>query len=613
MLSQSLSICFQYFKLTLLNSLVVLDEIDQLLPAALPTNSASTSSTSPPSNTNVLAALFSIAFDPSSNLVLIGIANALNLTQRYRSVLFGDTEDKREMDQCDPELLHFRPFQSDEMVAIVKQRLNTLHTLPIPSTETNNSNLTTSLPLPVILPAALELAAKKVAAVTGDLRSFLSLIRKAVEIFELEQKKRLFDVQTSSSTSNSLTSNSKDPVSPTKNILAYRNRKRKLGLIEGGEEEEEKMEDPLLKFDAITAPKLSPAHILKATRLVSLVSSSSANNGTGAHVSGINSSAGSLSASSSSSNNLLQNKITELNLHQRLALTSFLILLARRISSKVPTWAMISSDQSYSTTQNIDIDMEASSIPSGGARPSELHSLYKAILAKEDLIHPVSSSEFADLLSGLHTRGLVGLEKEMSRYSGSNNSSGGSGSLAPPMMRRSSSSSSISSNGAGSSSFSGRASRSPSPNTAARNGAHAPLYLLYPFTSLHAVLSLPSSSSTNPTVPPKTTTEASTICSDLLFKESKRLTRISKMNKQLEIENKEKELAPRAGFNGNGLNQINESKIKGGRGYVGNKDGKSKNDELEIEEGKDDDHERIQQEQEEKDDADQDNDKEDSW
>jgi len=532
-------------------------------------------------------------------------------------VLFGNSEDDIAIDQAEPELLHFRPFQSDEMVAIVKQRLNSLHTPPSISTEENDTDSQKPLPLPVIMPAALELAAKKVAAVTGDLRSFLSLIRKAVEIFESEQRKRLYDSQQPS-----ISSNSRDPISPTKNILAYRNRKRKLEQFKGendGEEEEgggETMEDPLLKFDAISAPKLSPAHILKATRVVSVVSSSSANSGSGSHASGINSSAGSLSASSSSSSTLLQNKIMELNLHQRLALTSFLILLARRISSKVPTWAMIGADQSSSSAanQSIDIDLEASSIPNGGAKPSELHALYKALLEKEDIIHPVSSSEFSDLLSGLHTRGLVGLEKEMSRFSTS--ASAGSSSLAPPMMRRSSSSSSVSSmGGTGSSSTSGRTSRSPSPNTAAKNGAQAPLYLLYPFTLLHSVLSATSStssaSSLTQVVKP---TEASSICSNLLFKESKRLKRISKMNERLEIERKEKEFAPSAGFNGNGLEEDylkNNGNGGDSRGYVGNKDRRGRNDH-EIEEGGDIDHEAEAKLQQEKDDAAED-DKEDSW
>lgn len=569
----------------------MLDEIDHLLPATSASSSSSSSS-----HSNVLSSLFRIALEASSKLVLIGIANALDLTQRYRCVLFGnDEDDEMTSDQVEPELLHFRPFQSDEMVAIVKQRLHTLHE---PTTDSQASELgeVTPLALPVIMPAALELAAKKVAAVTGDLRSFLSLIRKAVEIFEGEQRKRLADLRSPSSSKDSR------PVSPTKNILAYRNRKRKLGQhggLDDGEGEEESFEDPLAKFDALTAPKLTPAHVLKATRLVSLVSSSSANNGSSSTATGINSSAGSLSTSSSSSNSLLQSKIDELNLHQRLALTSFLILLARRISSKVPTWSMMGSSEQSTPTQTIDVDAEASSVPNGGAKPSELHSLYKALLEREDLIHPVSGSEFSDLLSGLHTRGLVGLERELSKFS-SNLSSTGSGSLAPPMMRRTSSSSSVSSNGAGSSG-SGRTSRSPSPNTA-KNGAQAPLYLLYPFTSLQSVLSLSSSSSTSTgtgTVSKTPNSEAASICSNLLAKESKRLRRIQKMNEQLEVERKERELAPRAGFNGNGLEET--PRHTNGKAYVGAKDRRGRRDDEEVEEGEDEDHEKVAKLQEEKD------------
>lgn len=606
---------------------MVLDEIDHLLPDTLPSSSTASNNAN-----NVLSTLFSIALDPSSGLVLVGIANALDLTQRYSSLFSAASsydskqDDGHGAEQAtrrdeiinEPELLHFRPFQSDEMVAIVKQRLATLHDLT-PSDPASSSSsaqeeaasaktaaTAAPLPLPIITPAALELAAKKVAAVTGDLRSFLSLIRKAVEIFEYEQRKRLLDMQASSS----------GPVSPTKNTLAHRNRKRKLSMAAEGEQEEdeheqEKMQDPLAKFDAKTAPKLTPAHILKATRVVSLVSSSSANKRSSSSAingSGINSSAGSLSTSTSSSNNLLQSKISELNLHQRLALTSFLILLARRIASKVPTWSMIASSSTPTSTeaeQTIDVDAEASSIPNGGARLSELYSVYKSLLEKEDLLHPVSSSEFSDLLSGLHTRGLVGLERELSKFTSSTPSGASSSSttLAPPMMRRTSSSSSVSSNGG--SPASGRNSRSPSPNSknTAASGAQAPLYLLYPFTSLQAVLSPPPSAAQAKTS--SSPTEASSICSNLLMRESKRLLRIQKQNQQLEIQRKENELAPRVGFNGDGLDAHHNNARR--VSYVGEKDRRGRaadgegdddeNDEMELDHEK---QSKLQEEEDEK-------------
>lgn len=72
------------------------------------------------------------------------------------------------------------------------------------------------------------------------------------------------------------------------------------------------------------------------------------------------------------------------------------------------------------------------------------------------------------------------------------------------------------------------------------------------------------------------------------------------MNELLEIELKEKELAPRAGFNGDGLdqNRNNDNNNNFGKGrknvvdYVGEKDRKGRDDDDIEEEGKDEDHEK---------------------
>ena len=459
---------------------MVLDEIDHLLP------------TSGSSASSVIASLFSLALEPSSRLVLIGIANSLDLTQRHITLQSDGLEGK------EPELLHFRPFQSDEMVAIVKARLRQLHIQP--------SNRTDEiLPLPIIMPAALELAAKKVAAVTGDLRSFLTLMRRAVELFEAEQKKRYELAPTSGESPTMGTTNS--------------NNNTKLA------------EKRMLLLDAQSAPKLTPAHILKAARIVSL-SSSGSSSGPGASAS-----CASLSAIAQSSTSMLESKISELNIQQRLALTSFVIAIQQR----------------------------AGPITGAGncLKPNELHAIYRSLLEKEDVLNPVGSNEFSDLLSGLHTRGLIGLEREYAAQGTPSRPSNGRASqqpsstsptsLAPPMMRRTSSSSSTSSTAK-------YRSRSSSPSA-----VQAPLFLLYAIPELNTAI--------RTSKPP----EAASICSTVLDKEAKRLRRLKLTFERNENERQERINAPSAGFHGHGLDDLDVD-------LVGSRDKRGRHDEDEDEE-----------------------------
>lgn len=428
------------------------------------------------STPNILSSLFSLAAEQDSRLVLIGIANALDLTQRHLAHLqYAGSSKNARHDQ--PELLHFRPFSSTEMVAIVKSRLAPLHG------RGDNS----SLPLPIIMPPALELAAKKVSAVSGDLRIFLSLIRKAVELFEQEQRKLSAANEESESTSPTL-------------------KRRKITAAAG--QTSPKKEDSLAHYDATNAPKLTPAHILKATRLISLATSSSASTTSQGTTS--------LSAAGTASNGLLEAKITDINLQGRIALAAFIIAVER-----VQT-------RPFEATSAPAIDAQT--------RPADLYSLYRSLLDKHDVLHPVSSSEFGDLLSGLHTRGLVGFQREHGKTTSPRNGKSPSGrtgspaTLAPPtLMRRSSSSSSTGS---------GR-SRSPSPSA-----NQAPIVLLYSSMDLAQVLR-----KTKPA-------EAASICSAMLAKEEKRLRRVKMAWERAEAEQRERRDAPTAGFHGDGLENV---------------------------------------------------------
>ncbi|KAI9249628.1 P-loop containing nucleoside triphosphate hydrolase protein [Sporodiniella umbellata] len=135
-------------------SVVILDEIDSLITK----------------EQDVLYKLFEWASLADSRLVLIGIANALDLTDRILPRLRAKN--------CEPKLLNFNPYSVSEVSTIIKDRLYSL--VDTSSTDT---------PLPLFQPAAVELCSRKIAASMGDLRTALDVCRQAIEVAEMEQKK----------------------------------------------------------------------------------------------------------------------------------------------------------------------------------------------------------------------------------------------------------------------------------------------------------------------------------------------------------------------------------------------------------------------------------------
>jgi cell division control protein 6 len=191
-------------------TLIVLDEIDHLLR-----NRA---------QQNVLYRLFSWAATaaPSKNgrgtCALIGIANSLDLTERFVPLLASKG--------APPALLHFRPFGAAEIVSVVRARLCGLRERydgGIVAEETMDVDPTPAL----FTPAALELAAKKIAQATGDLRKALDAARLAVDAVETEQRKKLLAVPGAEDSAT---------------LLAH--------------------------FTPIDAPKVTPAHILRVLSAV---------------------------------------------------------------------------------------------------------------------------------------------------------------------------------------------------------------------------------------------------------------------------------------------------------------------------------------------------------
>ncbi|NXQ00277.1 CDC6 protein, partial [Vidua macroura] len=125
--------------------LLVLDELDQLESKGQ----------------DVLYTLFEWPQLPSSRLVLVGLANALDLTDRSLARLGAHPGGS-------PRLLHFPPYTKEQLTRILQERLGQVAGDP------------------VLDSAALQFCARKVSAVSGDARKALDVCRRAVEVVELE-------------------------------------------------------------------------------------------------------------------------------------------------------------------------------------------------------------------------------------------------------------------------------------------------------------------------------------------------------------------------------------------------------------------------------------------
>ncbi|KAL5580776.1 hypothetical protein UlMin_013218 [Ulmus minor] len=107
----------------------------------------------------VLHDLFMLTTLPFSRCILIGVANAIDLADRFLPRL--------QSLNCKPVVITFRAYSKDQILKILQERL-------------------VALPYTVFQPQALELCARKVAAASGDMRKALCVCRSAIEMLEAE-------------------------------------------------------------------------------------------------------------------------------------------------------------------------------------------------------------------------------------------------------------------------------------------------------------------------------------------------------------------------------------------------------------------------------------------
>ncbi|KAF3915788.1 hypothetical protein ABW21_db0200345 [Orbilia brochopaga] len=137
-------------------SIIVLDEMDSLLTK----------------DQEILYKIFEWSFAKTSKLVLIGIANALDLTDRFLPRL--------KARNFEPVLLPVLPYSAEQIAKVVTNRLKSL-----------NDETCDAAWVPLIHPTAITLCSKKVAQSTGDLRKCFDICRKAIDLVEHETRTKM--------------------------------------------------------------------------------------------------------------------------------------------------------------------------------------------------------------------------------------------------------------------------------------------------------------------------------------------------------------------------------------------------------------------------------------
>ncbi|KAL9098734.1 MAG: hypothetical protein Q9163_005657, partial [Psora crenata] len=208
-----------------LTYVVTLDEIDHLLTLDL----------------KILYTLFEWTLHRDSRLVVIGIANALDLTDRLLP--------KLKIRNLKPRLLPLLPYTAPQIASIITTKLRSL----LSQDSTHQPDF-----VPFIHPAAIQLCSKKVASQTGDIRKAFDIIRRTIDLIETETKEKHEAENPSLSL---LFSPTKSPLVENPNLASPSLRRAPTAAAS------------LAKLTPLTAPRATIAH-------VSRVSAAAFSNGT---------------------------------------------------------------------------------------------------------------------------------------------------------------------------------------------------------------------------------------------------------------------------------------------------------------------------------------------
>ncbi|KAI9731050.1 MAG: AAA ATPase [Cirrosporium novae-zelandiae] len=303
--------------------LVILDEIDHLLTADM----------------EMMYSLFEWSLQPKSRLKLIGIANALDLTDRFLPRL--------KARNLKPELLPFLPYTASQIASVITTRLRSL--LDIETTTDKNF-------VPFVHPAAIQLCAKKVASQTGDLRKAFDIIRRAIDIVESETKQKH---QERISEQVLEASPTKTPLLENMNLSSPSSPSRKLKPTTRPLQYST-LASSLASLTVELAPRATIGHIAR-------ISSATFGNGTAQRLQG-------------------------LNLQQKAALCSLL-------SSE--------KQQRVSMANGIANPFTPSKFSKSAPTVKQLFNIYTSLCRTSSALHPLTSTEFRDVISSLETLSLI--------------------------------------------------------------------------------------------------------------------------------------------------------------------------------------------------------------
>ena len=289
-------------------SLVTLDEIDHLLA----------------SDSEIVQSLFEWSMDKGSHLILIGIANALDLTSRSLPQL--------KAKNLKPCLLPFLPYNAAQIAGVITGRLKSL--LP------DDTNVDAGF-VPFVHPAAIQLCSKKVAAQTGDLRKAFDLVKRAIDAIEMETRQKL-------EAGNAKGNDSSGVLVENVNLSSRK------------EQPQQQQQSLLDIYTVTTAPRASIVHVARITSMAF---------GQGT-----------------------VQRLQALNLQQKAAICA-LITLDKKRRTTTP-----SNTPSRTPTKN---QHSAPTI-------KQVFDTYSTLCRSDNIIHPLTATEFKDVLSNLETMGLVG-------------------------------------------------------------------------------------------------------------------------------------------------------------------------------------------------------------
>ena len=287
---------------------VTLDEIDHLLNLDL----------------EALYTLFEWSLQRSSKLIVVGIANALDLTDRFLPRLRAKS--------LKPQLLPFSPYTAGEVAKVITIKLQAL--LPDDAASDQADFV------PFVHPAAVQLCSKKVASQTGDLRKAFDIIRRSIDVIQQETIRKLERERSSQcmdiSPSNMHILDKSSPSCP---------------------------QTSLTNLTSLTAPRATIAH-------VSRISATAFSNGT-------------------------TQRLATLNLQQKAAICA-LIAHQKATSKEIISIFTTPSKTAQAPPPTI----------------RKLHVTYSGLCRRDNALHPLTVTEFVDVISGLETLGLVSDEKK---------------------------------------------------------------------------------------------------------------------------------------------------------------------------------------------------------